>query len=253
MLDPTAVTPHFLEKQVAKNFHRLQSFQGRARVIIEFPGDGYSGFSQVYLNAPDSLLVKTEATLGIDIGVLFMDHRLFGAYAPRENTFYYGEIESLDLADFLQVELETEELYELFAGLGQMDLDTSSKVAVDDNAYLLTTQTDAGLQKYWIDPEHFVVTRAVLLDADGQTSMIKEFKRLRRKDGLTLPQTVRITRPLARERVTVYYTRQEVNEAIPPERFKLKIPENAKKIYWGDLKRPRIERKSLQNPNPRPN
>lgn len=245
--DISKVTPEYLQAKVKQNLQKLKSFEGRARVIIELPGAGYNGFSEIFLNMPDSVLVKTEAILGIDIGVLFMDHKIFGAYAPKENSLYYGEIEQLDLRDFLQVELETEELYEAFTGLTNFEVNPTSKLSVSDGKFLITTRLEKGVVQYWIDPKKFLITKCILLNSHGKTVLIKEFSRVRKRKGLVLPQTIRLMRPQARERVTVYYTKQKINQAISPEKFKLKIPNNAKQIYWGDLDHPRIERKPLKN------
>lgn len=244
--DISKVTPEYLQAKVIQNLQKLKTFEGRARVIIELPGAGYNGFSEVFVNMPDSVLVRTEAILGIDVGLLFMDHRYFGAYAPKENTLYYGEIEILDLRDFLQVELDTEQLFEVFTGLTNLEVDSSSRVSFTDGKFLITNRQEREVVKYWIEPEKFIVTKYELVNNHGKTVLIQEFTRLRKKEGLVVPQTIRLTRPLARERVTVYYTKQKINQSIPSRKFRLKIPKNAKQIYWGDLERPRIDRELIR-------
>ncbi|MFQ5706471.1 MAG: outer membrane lipoprotein-sorting protein [bacterium] len=244
--DLSQISPQFLQAKVRDNYLKLLSFEGKARVVIELPGHGYNGFASVYLNMPDSVLVKTEAMLGIDIGVLFMNHQLFGAYAPRENTFYYGEVKTLDLRDFLQVELTTEELYEVFTGLLQILVDSTSTVDFVRGKYVVTNQLSQGYVKQWVDPKKFLVTKSELFNERGQLILTKEFRRIHKTKGLMLPKTIRLTRPRAKERVTVYYTRQKVNKHIPAKKFKLKLPDNAKKIYWSSLNHPRVEREQIK-------
>lgn len=231
---------------VSQNFQRLHSFQGKARVIIELPGSGHNGFSEVYINFPDSIFIKTEAMLGIDIGSLFLDHRYFGAYAPRENVLYYGEVESLDLREFLQVELSTHELYEALTGLIQVVVNGASTLSVEDGNYVVTTVVENGLLKYWIDPENNLVTKSQLLNQDGKILLSKEMQRIRRRNGVELPQIIRFTRPLARERITVYYTEQRINRSIDAAKFRLKHASNAQRVYWGDLEHPQIERTRIK-------
>lgn len=240
--DLTQVTPRDLHFRVFENFQKLQTFEGSAQVIIEIPGEGHRGNSMVYINFPDSVFIKTEAILGIDIGSLFLDHRYFGAYAPRDNTLYYGEIESLDLSDFLQVEIKAEELHEILTGLTQITLDNNSQLSIDDNQYFITSRWQDGVVRYWIDPEEFVVTRSEHLDAEGREVLVKEFRRLRERNGVVLPQLIKVTRPQARERITLYYTRQKINDNIASEKFTLKMDKDARKVYWGHLENPRLER-----------
>ncbi|NIR52842.1 DUF4292 domain-containing protein [candidate division KSB1 bacterium] len=241
------LTPDDIQRNVSRNFRKLETFQGRARVIIELPGSGNNGFSEVYINYPDSVYVKTEAILGIDIGALFLDSRNFGAYAPRENTLYYGEIELLDLRDFLEIELTTEELREVLIGLVQISTNLTSELGVRDGKYFITTKVAAGDWQHWVDAEKFVVTKSQLIDDAGEVTLTKEFRRFRNKEGVHLPQLVRLTRPQARERITVYYTSQKVNHRIKPKNFKLNIADNAKKVYWGDIEQPKLDRSRLNN------
>ena len=245
--DLSTLTPTDIQKRVAVHLNHLESFQGRAKIIIELPGKGYNGSSSVYINLPDSIFVKTEAIFGIDIGALFVDQANFGAYAPRDNVFYYGEVETLRLSDFLQVELETEELYEVFTGLVQVIVDSTSQLSFDDGKFVITTQAEKGILKYWIDPRKYVVTESQLLGEDDQVLFTKKFERFKKKNNLELPRIIRLTRPKARERITVYYTRQEINKGIAAKQFQMKVPKNARKVYWGDIDQPTIKRDSHKN------
>ena len=241
-------TPEDLQLRVARNLHNLHSFEGKARVIIELPGKSYNGFSNIFMKLPDSVYVKTEAILGIDIGGLFLDQRFFAAYAPRDNILYYGEAESLDLRDFLKIEIDTDELFEVFTGLNQIVVNDTSKLIFAGGKFVITTQLEQQSLIYEVDPEKYIVTKSQLIDAEGKTILLKEYRRLRTNKGVVLPQIIKLTRPQARERITVYYTKQKINKKIAAEKFKIKPAKNAKKVYWGDTKRPAIDR-NLQKIN----
>lgn len=241
-------TPEDLQLRAARNLHNLHSFEGKARVIIELPGKSYNGFSNIFMKLPDSVYVKTEAILGIDIGGLFLDQRFFAAYAPRDNILYYGEAESLDLRDFLEIEIDTDELFEVFTGLNQIVVNETSKLIFAGGKFVVTTQLDQQSLIYEVDPDKYIVTKSQLVDAEGKTILLKEYRRLRKTKGLVLPQIIKLTRPQARERITVYYTNQKINKKIAAEKFKIKPAKNAKKVYWGDTKRPAIDR-NLQKIN----
>ncbi len=222
---------------------KLYSFEGRARIIIELPGEGYSGTSKVYVNLPDSVFVKTEAILGIDIGALFLDRRVFGAYAPRENVLYYGETDRLDLRDFLQLEIETDELVENLTGLTQVVIDSSTRLTLDGDKFLITCQLGDEQQLYWVDARKPVVTRSERRGQNGELILSKEYRRFKMSKGIVLPQIVKVTRPGARERLTIYYTSQKINKEIDPEKFRLKTASNAKRVYWRDAERVRDEKR----------
>jgi hypothetical protein len=247
--DLSTTTPRQIQSKVESNFDRLNTFQGQARLIIEFAGSGYDGYALVYLIRPDSLFVKTEAILGIDVGALFLDHRYFAAYAPRENVLYYGEREILRLHDFLDVEIETDELYEALTGMVQVEVNATSQLKYDGNQILLLTAHEGGLNKYWISPKHYLVTRSEHYDETGNVVLRKELTRVRKNNGLVLPQTIKVTRPGDRERITVVYRKQTLNRKIDASAFKMKTAKNADKVYWGDLRQPRLDRESQKRSN----
>lgn len=245
--DLSQLQPGDVEHKIARNFAKLQTFTGQARVMIELPGAGYNGFSSVNIIMPDSVYVKTEAILGIDIGDLFVDAKHFAAYAPRENVLYYGERELLDLRSFLEVEIATDELFELFTGLTQIVVDSSSRLSFDDGKLLIESTQDEYTVKSWIDSERYVVEKSQLVENDGTVVLQKEFRRFRKKDNLYIPQIIKLFRPRDRERITVYYTSVKVNKSVSPEKFKLKPSANARKVYWGDVSNIKVDRKSLNS------
>lgn len=247
--DLTTTSPQQIQYRVERNLENLRTFQGQARLIIEFGGSGYDGYASVYLIRPDSLFVKTEAILGIDVGALFLDHRYFAAYAPRDNILYYGERDILRLRDFLDVEIETNELYEALTGLVQVNVNVTSQLRYDGDQILLITKSERGLDKYWISPKNYLVMKGERYDLSGNMILRKELDRVRKNDGHALPQTIKITRPKDRERITVVYRRQTLNKEIDPQKFKMKTAKNAERVYWGDLKQPRLNREPLKRSN----
>ena len=163
--------------------------------------------------------MKTEAILGIDVGALFLDARYFAAYAPRENKLYYGEAAEFNLKDFMQIEIETAELTKIFAGLAQVAIDSTTTMTRKDGKLVFHSSNMAGASTVWIDPGKMVVTKSELVDTQGRVILKREFQRFKRKGGVFLPRTVKITRPLAKERLTVVYTSQKVNKKIPAKIF----------------------------------
>jgi len=234
------VTPDLIQFKVARNFQRIASFEGQAKVIIELPGQGYKGSSKILINKPDSIFIKTEAILGIDIGAMFLDADYFAAFAPRDNILYYGETDILDLKDFLQVEIQKDELVETFTGLTQISPNDSLDLELEDGQFVLTKETLNGKTLYWVDPEKYVVTQSRLIDPAGNVILLKEFSRFSKIKGVYLPRIIKITRPIARERLTVYYTDREVNKKISSSEFKVKVSKNAQRVYWGNVRTQRL-------------
>lgn len=237
------ITPRDIQLRAERNFKNLHSFQGKARVILEKPGKGYRGFASIVMKLPDSVYVKTEAILGIDIGALFLDSRFFAAYAPRDNILYYGEVASLDLRDFLEVDISTEELFEVFSGLNQIVINAASSLTFSDGNFVIKTPLEREFLTYYVDARKYVVIRSELTNAKGEILLQKEYKRIRKRKGLQLPQIIKLTRPKAKERITVFYTSQTINKEIGKQQFRIKPAKNARRVYWGDVRHPQANHK----------
>jgi len=242
--DLSLISPLEIQKKVEKNAALLKTFEGRGKVIIELPGEGYSGNAHILVKNPDSVYVKLEAVFGIDVGALFIEPQLFAAYAPRENILYYGETKTLDLTDFLHIDLQTEKLPETITGLAKPDLLTNAVLSWDAGSYLITSVEDSMEVKYWVDAKKNVLIKSEVHDLSGNIILLKEFMRFRKTNGIIIPQTVRYTRPAARERLTLYYTQQLVNKELAAESFRVKTAKNAKKIFWGNVIKRKEQRKS---------
>ena len=59
--DLSTTSPRLIQQRIAHNFRKMESFEGKARVIIEVPGEGHYGYSNIYIKFPDSVFVKTES------------------------------------------------------------------------------------------------------------------------------------------------------------------------------------------------
>ena len=95
-IDPNA-TPREIFAQIANNYRGLEAFEGRGRLIIDTPDLKFDAPSLVLLQKPDTLFIKIEAILGIDVGFFFADGRRFESYSPLENTFFFGEVDAMRL------------------------------------------------------------------------------------------------------------------------------------------------------------
>ncbi|MDZ7261202.1 MAG: DUF4292 domain-containing protein [candidate division KSB1 bacterium] len=229
-LDLNRITLQEIKARVESNFLELEGLKGKAQVTIEMPGAAYNAFSTVTLKMPDSLLIKIEVIFGIDVGCFFADRKNFSIYSPFQNKIYNGALDSLDLSRFFQIELNYDDLLEIFSGVPRISEGNSYHLSIDNGRYVLLTQADHGVRKYWIDPKKFVITNYQLFDSKGTLLLTKEFHQFKKEAGVFLPRSIKVERPGAKERFTLFYTDRQTNAKIASEDFQLKVPHNAEKI-----------------------
>ena len=127
-------------------------------------------------------------------------------------------------------------------GLVQLPDDAEPTLRVVNNKFVLTIKSGDNTLKYWVDPENYGVQKCLLINDKNEIILKKEYDRFTKEKGVLLPQTIKITRPLARERLTVHYINQKINKNISSDKFKLKTAKNAKRVYWGNIVKPAINR-----------
>lgn len=249
--------PQELYWRVAENYRRLQTFRGRGPLTIESPQMRFSTAAEILTVKPDSLFIKVEASLGVDVGFFFVDRHSFASFSPLENVYYYGETDRMRELMLFRMELTYDEMISGLLGAALPPFDSSYTVMRDGDQYRFegrrqqrlagmgtpaastngihadTTETGAKAAwrlTYWVDPGRGVVTKAEQRYGDGELYARQEFKRFRRVRGIWLPQLIQMERPAERERMTIFYNHVEVNKKIAPAEFTIRVPKNVKRV-----------------------
>ncbi len=70
----------------------------------------------------------------------------------------------------------------------------------------------------------------VIRDGQNRIIQVQEYRRFLRTAGVTLPQMIRVVRPLAKESFTLFYDAVQINRPLPAKNFYLKLPQEVIKI-----------------------
>ncbi len=254
--------PAELYWRVAENYRRLQTFKGNGPLTIESPQIRFNTSAQILAIKPDSLFIKVEAGLGVDVGFFFVDRRQFASFSPLDNVYYYGETEKMHEVMFFRMELSYDEMMSGILGAALPPFDSSFTMARDGDEYrfdgkrrqqlagatssamstngIHANSTIAEEEKaewrvtYWVNADRGVVTKAEQRYDDGALYARQEFKRFRQVRGIWLPQLIQMERPGERERMTIFYNHVEANKKIAPAEFSIRAPKNAKRVHLAD-------------------
>jgi len=216
-----------VRQNLLHNYSRLRTLKGQAKLIIETPQAAYSANASILINRPDSLYMKIEAALGIDIGSLFADRSRFVLYAPMQNTCYVGSTDSMDLDAFISFDLSYAKLLQALMGM-ELAHGTKKGVLKPSNNTLIYTGNNGQYQyKYQIDPYQGVVTKMFIRDKNNQIVLLKEFSRFVELSGVKIPRTIRLMRPEKKESLTLFYKQLTINGRIAAKDFRIRVPENS--------------------------
>ncbi len=224
-------SPFVLFEGIESHASRLQTFQGRGRLSVNSAQGAFQGSIKISVKMPDSLWMKVEGPLGVDIatGRFAADHVVL--YSPWENTVYEGTFQSMRDHALLPVDMGFSNMALSILGLLIPDYwtvdDSSLSVSSDSRKYIV----DLGYGEYiWVEPRGPVISRWEKKDNGGETLWVWEAKEFRKRKGIRLPQIIRMTTYQPRQRVTLVYESIKTNRPMRDGWCRMKIPEGVETI-----------------------
>ena len=220
-----------LEEILAKNHSKFHTLQGRGKLVVQSPRQSFSGSAVVNIKDPDSIYVRVEAILGLDVGLVFADHSGFLIYSPMENLAYIGErSDTLRLASFLGFDLTFEEMMQSMSGLVMLREMQAARIKVKDDVLHVIGVKDSIFYDYTFDSQFGLIAEVVMKDFNGTILRIEEYKRFTTINGVRVPQMVRFIRPREKESLTIFYEQLSINKPVSAKDFYVKVQDDALKI-----------------------
>ncbi len=214
------------------NYGRLDRFRGEGRLSVSAPGRSFSLDTRVFIDRPDTLYVRLEALFGLDVGWLFADRIGYLFYIPMQNAYGRGPVDSLSLNGFIDVMPDYDQFLATLTGIELARHLTTPRLSREGKLLVLTGHGALGMQTFWIDPERGVITRSEVVDSTGVVVLRQQFDRFSRVNGVQLPFTIKVLRPLEQQGMTLFYERVSVNKKFSAKEIKLKIPASARKMNF---------------------
>lgn len=227
----TSVTPAQVQESVRMNHERVQSMKGMGRITVETPEVAQSGSFTLLFRKPDSILVKLEGPFGIEVGSALLTRTEFLFYNSLQNKLISGAMNGKNLSRVLRVNLNFDELINLFTGgdFFSDDRSTPESFTVEEEQFVLTYRHQEGSRRYWIDPSSLLILKVQHLDGEGKLFVEQRFSNYKTAEGTSVPYNVRLTQQKERRAVSISYSNVLVNtNAI---QFTLNIPESAERVH----------------------
>ncbi len=230
-LDIDTATVSQVREVLYRNARNLQSFYGQGQVSIESPRQTFTGAITTQMLPPDSVHVKLEAMLGIDVGILFADQQDFILYSPLDKLCYVGSSrDSLRLQSFIGFNMEFQQLLQALSGTAVIPDLNDAKLSATETELIVTGWKEAFTYEFLIDPTLGVVTRVKITDIWDRVVRVEEYKRHQIINKIRVPQLIRISRPEQLESLTVFYKNIMINHDLEPKSFYIKLPDDILKL-----------------------
>jgi len=190
----------------------------------------FKGNISISMKKPDSLWMKFEGPMGVDIASVRVGGREMQYYIPSQKILYKGSVERLRELNLLPWNVEVSNVIQSFLGLIDPPyemLDSTVVYSSEEEAYLLSLNSE---EKIWIKPRGPVISRWERRDFDGKPLWVWEGEMFYKRGGLFLPKFIQITQYNPRQRITFYYEIMDINHKLPENWCALKIPEGVEEV-----------------------
>ena len=222
-------SPDLILQTVESHRDAVRTLQGSGRVAIETPELAQSAAFQVALVKPDSLLVNVEGPFGLELASALITRTSFIFYNSLRNQVLTGPTDVETLSRILRLRLTFDDAISLFTGgifLGE-DRTAPDSFETDGDSYVLTFRHAGTTRRYWVEPEHLLITRIEQAGTDGKPVAEQRFSDFRTVDGVRLPSRIRVTLQREQRMISIAYSSVALNRAVPA--MAISVPDNAER------------------------
>jgi len=230
---PPSVSSHTLLDKIHRNVESLHSFQGKAKLRMLSSEYMFKGNVKVNMKKPDSLWMKFEGPMGVDVALVRAKGKEMEYYIPSEKIIYSGSVERLRDLHLVPWNVEVSNIIQSFLGLiDPPDTISDSTIAYSsrEDAYIIPFNARGVKEKIWINPRGPVVSRWERKNKYGDPLWVWEGDMFYKRGRLQLPKFIQITQYNPRQRITLYYDIMDINQKLPEDWYFMKIPEGVEEI-----------------------
>jgi len=221
-----------VQEVVRENHARIQSLKGEGRISVETPEIAQSGSFILTLLKPDSVLINLQGPFGIKIGSALVTRTGFLFYNSFENKLITGSSNMENLNRILHVQLNFDNLLNLFSGgtFLEEDLRSPDETRIEDNQFVFIYASNNTSRRYWINPTTLSIQKVQFIDNGGKITLEQTFSDFENINGIEMPYSIRVKQPKKRRMLALKYSDISVNAE--QLKFTLTIPSNAERIRW---------------------
>lgn len=226
------IDPDLLKRNIQNHVNKLHTLRARAQITAASREGAFSGTLTITAKLPDSLYMKMEGPLGIDLGsTLFYGDSVL-IYSAWDNLAFKGKSGVLGMNFVLPMTSNPPDFLSRLPGL------LLPVIALPYPPESFSIQGRQYEYQY-IDGETFrvspkgpVVCRWEKRDKLDELTWSWEGDRYRKTGGVNLPWLIRLTEHKVKQRLTIYFKSMKVNTSLKAGWCDFNMPEGVETIEF---------------------
>lgn len=233
--------PEEILREYSANYNKLNSFRAEGRLSVQSSEFNESGTIHVTVKMPDSLRIRVEGPLGIDVANFFLDSEKYLLYLNRDEVIYKGRSDTLNISNLLEdligVTIDDSkinfqdiqsELIGMFIGAAFIDNLNLDPINFADstksvNLFKMSDLSGEILFEFPINNEF--LQNVLIFDDNNIKRINKSFNRYSKNNDVFIPRRIVYTFEEEKSKISITYFNFQVNRSIRPEEFHIDIPQ----------------------------
>ena len=225
-----------IKQKVNEQFNKIESLEAYGTIAFDSPEMSNTGYMEVRLRKPDTVMIKIEGPFGIDIANALITRTDFIYYNVQDNKVIMGPTSDINIGAILKIKISFDELINSFSGAFYFENEEQDSIdaASENNSYVLQVNKDFGKKKYYIDPNTYVVNTYSVYNNKHKQLLEVNYSKFEIESVSTgtinFPNQITINKPDTKQTVWLIYEGKELNKT--DLSFIIKYPKSAKIIRW---------------------
>ncbi len=212
------------------NYESLHSLQSQVRITVESPTLATNFNASLIFAAPDTLFIRAEGPLGIDVGKIFIGAKRFIFFNQYNNQFLSGSLDETYYNTFLETHLTLSEIRE--AALGYAPPPSGLKL-VDQQHGIFAALVGNRKWRFEVEPRSGLLSSFEIRE-NNRTVFKQEFQRYRLVDGIVFPALTRVILPEKNEMVAIFHKNIKINQAVNPGTYRIVVGPKVEQLIIGE-------------------
>jgi outer membrane lipoprotein-sorting protein len=199
----------------------------------------------IYLKRPDSIRLTLRSPFGTEFDMASVGDDL-SAWIPSKNRFYVGKNSSKELnSEGVTIPIRGPQIFDavlpkiLEPNFPDLRISLLEDKDSESKYYIISYDKDSGssrihtLRRIWIERSILAISRQQFYLEDGRMESEIKYSNMEKIDGLNLPQTIHMDRPLDGYSLTLELASKswQINSGLEDKAFVLPIPPKAEMIH----------------------
>ncbi len=226
------VSPEILHKRSFAAVNKVRSLRGSGYMIVESPEHNFRANFRVWAGYPDSIRIKIDGTLGIDVFDLFISGKKILAYFPNDNKFYSEAYSDELLESLIYISTSFQEILEVTRGIITLPEEVMNNLNFRNNSgNAVSRKYKNNYSESWFyEPGGRYIKEYKKFDPDSNLVVNKSLLGFQKEKGVFFPKSIYYRYPLEKMSIRMVYRYRKINDELGPDHFKVKIPVNAERV-----------------------